>query len=233
MTQQPHRTSMPDAIRGERRDPVRGGGLPRRARGGTILGFLIGLIVGLTIAVVVALFVTRGATPFVNKVSRPADRLSEPKTAADAPDPNKPLYSKTRPAPQEGEAQAPEAPPEDRGGILERLFGKRAAEPATPTRPADKPVPTAGAKPAEARPADTERTSYLLQAGAFRGPDEAEAMRARLALVGFEAKVASAEVNGQTLYRVRVGPFGQLEDMNTARARLADNGIEASVVRLK
>jgi cell division protein FtsN len=56
-------------------------------------------------------------------------------------------------------------------------------------------------------------------------------MRGKLALLGFEAKVLGAEVNGQTLFRVRVGPYAQLDDMNKARARLAENGIEASVVR--
>ena len=56
-------------------------------------------------------------------------------------------------------------------------------------------------------------------------------MKARLALIGFEARVLDAQVNGQTLYRVRVGPYAQLDSMNRARARLAENGIEASVVR--
>jgi len=56
-------------------------------------------------------------------------------------------------------------------------------------------------------------------------------MKAKLALIGFEAKVLTAEVNGQTMYRVRIGPYAQLDSMNRARARLAENGIEASVVR--
>jgi cell division protein FtsN len=56
-------------------------------------------------------------------------------------------------------------------------------------------------------------------------------MKAKLALIGFEARIVSAEVNGVTFYRVRVGPYAQLDDMNRARSRLAENGIEASVVR--
>ncbi|MFP5405101.1 MAG: SPOR domain-containing protein, partial [Gammaproteobacteria bacterium] len=58
-----------------------------------------------------------------------------------------------------------------------------------------------------------------------------EGMKARLALLGFEARVMSAEVNGQTVYRVRIGPFADQEDANRARSRLADGGIEASVSR--
>ena len=83
--------------------------------------------------------------------------------------------------------------------------------------------------PTDARPDD--RASYLLQAGAFRASSDAEAMKAKLALIGFEARILTADVNGQAMYRVRIGPYAQLDAMNRARARLAENGIEASVVR--
>lgn len=180
---------------------------PRRMRGGTLLGFMIGLIVGLSIAVVVAIFVTRAPVPFVNKANRAPERAIEPKSQAEAPDPNAPLYSKSRPGP----------------------------EPATPAAPAGSP-PVAVAPPT-APPAAApdskgdDRATYLLQAGAFRSSSEAESMKAKLALIGFEARVLTADVNGQTMYRVRIGPYAQLDAMNRARARLAENGIEASVVR--
>ena len=179
----------------------------RRMRGGTLLGFMIGLIVGLSIAVVVAIFVTRAPVPFVNQANRAPERAIEPKSQAEAPDPNAPLYSKSRPGP----------------------------EPASPAAPAGSP-PVAVA-PSTAPPAATpdskgdDRTTYLLQAGAFRSSSEAESMKAKLALIGFEARVLTADVNGQTMYRVRIGPYAQLDAMNRARARLAENGIEASVVR--
>lgn len=212
---------------------------PRTVRGGTLLGFMIGLLAGMTIAVVVAVFITRSPVPFVNKTGRPAERLVEPNSAAEAPDPNAPLYSKNRPAmPAEGPLPASSEPL----SILERLFG-RSATPPEPARPAEPAVvqgappvsdtPAVGARPgAEARVPDAaDRSSYLLQAGAFRSQEDANGMRAKLALLGFEAKVLSAEVNGQSVYRVRVGPYAQLDDMNKARARLAENGVEVSVVR--
>jgi cell division protein FtsN len=98
-----------------------------------------------------------------------------------------------------------------------------AAEPrATDARPADG---KAGDAPRE------ERMAFLLQAGAFRTLDDAENMRGKLALLGYEARVVSADVNGQTLYRVRVGPYPKVDDVNQIRSRLAENGIEAAVVR--
>ncbi len=181
----------------------------RRMRGGTLLGFLVGLVFGLSLAVVVAIFVTRVPVPFVNKANRASDKVLEPKSQAEAPDPNAPLYSKSRPGP---EPVTPVAPP--------------AASVAPPTAPS-------GAAPSGVTPESRgdDRASYLLQAGAFRSSSDAEAMKARLALIGFEAKVLTAEVNGQTMYRVRIGPYAALDAMNRARARLAENGIEASVVR--
>ncbi|GAA4412756.1 SPOR domain-containing protein [Quisquiliibacterium transsilvanicum] len=215
---------------------------PRSAvRGGTVLGFMIGLVIGLAIAVVVALFVTRAPVPFVNKAGRAPDKVLQPRTPADAPDPNAPLYSKNLPSPppQPQETRGAPAPRDEGGGILERLFGRGAesepgdadagAAPVVASRPAAAPP----AEPKAARPtADAPTGSgYLLQAGAFRGRDDAEGMRAKLALLGLEGRVLDAEVNGQPMYRVRIGPFAQLDELNNARARLAENGIEASVVR--
>lgn len=211
---------------------------PRSAvRGGTVLGFMIGLVIGLAIAVVVALFVTRAPVPFVNKAGRAPDKVLEPRTPADAPDPNAPLYSKNLPPPPPQDARSAPAQREEGGGILERLFGRGAepqpgetgSAPIVASRPAvAPPAEVKGARPGADAPAPS---GYLLQAGAFRGRDEAEGMRARLALLGLEGRVLGTEVNGQPMYRVRIGPFAQLDDLNNARARLAENGIEASVVR--
>ena len=213
---------------------------PRSAvRGGTVLGFMIGLVIGLAIAVVVALFVTRAPVPFVNKAGRAPDKMLEPRTPADAPDPNAPLYSRNLPPPPSQEARSAPAPREEGGGILERLFGRGAEPEPEPSEAGSAPI--VASRPAASPPAEAKAqrpgadppsgSGYLLQAGAFRGRDDAEGMRAKLALLGLEGRVLDAEVNGQPMYRVRIGPFAQLDDLNNARARLAENGIEASVVR--
>ncbi len=193
-------------------------------RGGTIVGFLAGLIFGLMIAVFVAIFVTRAPVPFVNKVGKAADR-AEPRSAAEAPDPNKPLYSKTRPAPTVAEPAGPAAP----------AAGAPATPAASSASAAANATPPTGPAPAKVADADRkdDKLSYVLQAGAYRSQDDADGMKAKLALIGYEARVISAEVNGQTMYRVRVGPYAQLDDMNKVRAKLAESGIEASVVRQK
>jgi cell division protein FtsN len=189
----------------------------RRQSGGTLIGIAIGLLVGLLIAVAAAVFMTRSSVPFVNKVQRPADRVELPE--GEVPDPNRAQRGRQPDAaapPPAAVLPAPGAPP----GAADTPAA--AAPQASVAPPAD---------PGAAPPAAPDRPSYLLQAGAFKGQEDADSMRAKLALIGFEARIVSAEVNGTTFYRVRVGPYAQLEDMNRARSRLAENGIEASVVR--
>ena len=201
-------------------------------KGGTLVGLAIGLLVGLAIAVVVTLYMSRSPVPFVDKIKRPGDR-PEAATPADVPDPNRSMQ-KNRPASTEPPVAVtpPAAPGTDAPSTAPAAPGTAAST--TPGAPAAPGAPTA---PPAAPPAATEtpvdKTTYLLQAGAFKGQEDAEAMKVKLALVGFEARIVMAEVNGVTFYRVRVGPYGQLDDLNRARMRLAENGVEASVVRQK
>jgi cell division protein FtsN len=212
----------------------------RRGRqlGGTLFGLIVGLLVGLGIAVAVALFMSRSSMQFTDKTRRPADRTAEPVAKSDElPDPNR-SGQKGRPqtvdpvnAPPQQSVYPPQ--PELAPEPATTQDGAAPAAPgssATPTEPSATPAPAAPtAAPA---PTEPERpASYVLQAGAFKGQEDAESMKARLALIGVEARIITAEVNGVTFYRVRVGPYGQLEDMNRVRSRLADNGVEASVVR--
>jgi cell division protein FtsN len=93
-------------------------------------------------------------------------------------------------------------------------------------------APQSSAQPSGSTDAAPERaTSYLLQIGAFRSQEDAESTKGRLALVGLEASIVRAEVNGTTFWRVRVGPFKDLDETNRARTRLAENGFDSSVIR--
>jgi cell division protein FtsN len=217
---------MVDAIRVNAIRRTGGRRLSTGQKGGTLVGLAIGLLVGLAIAVVVTLYMSRSPVPFVDKIKRPGDR-PEAATPADVPDPNRSMQ-KNRPASTEPPVAVtpPAAPGTDAPSTAPAAPGTAASPmPAAPAAPA--------APPAAATEAPVDKTTYLLQAGAFKGQEDAEAMKVKLALVGFEARIVMAEVNGVTFYRVRVGPYGQLDDLNRARTRLAENGVEASVVRQK
>ena len=184
----------------------------QRQNGNTVIGFVSGLVAGLLIAVGVALYMTKAPVPFMNKVQRPSETAKAP-VAIDGrlPDPNTALYSK------------PVEPPKPDPNKANAKTDPKAAPP-----PPEQGPPTVDAPP----PADAA-SRYVLQAGAFRTPDDADAMRARLVLLGLDARVSPVDQNGTTWYRVRVGPYGQVDDINRIRRDLADNGIDAQVVKLK
>lgn len=177
-----------------------------RQSGSTLLGFILGLVIGLGVAVAVALYITNAPVPFVSKV-KPASESVTPDTAGD---PNKPLYG---PAPNAKGGTPAAAAPAD-----------AASDPK-----AAPPPPEKGAAPAVA----DDGSRFLLQAGAFRSHDEAEAMRARLALLGLDSRIFPLEQGGATLYRVRLGPYGNLEDINRIRKTMAENSIDVQLIRLK
>ena len=70
-----------------------------------------------------------------------------------------------------------------------------------------------------------------MQVGAFRSAAEAEAQRARLTLLGLEAKVSEREQSGRTVYRVRLGPYAQKAAAERVQTRLSEQQIEHTLVR--
>lgn len=104
-----------------------------------------------------------------------------------------------------------------------------AAQPAhsAATAPAQTPPP-----PAPPAPAQSE--SLLLQVAAFKKPEEADRMKAKLALLGVTADVQSVSINNEAaFYRVRVGPFNNAAKLKDVREKLKANGHDSVVVRLK
>ena len=206
--------------------------------GSTLYGALAGLLIGLVIAAVVAFYVTKAPMPFVDRATREPDRTQLP-DPRQAPDPNLGLYGRdgaagtppsgptaTAPAPLPGlQPNAPSAPPaksqpDELGALIATL------------PPGGAQAPAAASAPAPRAPAPAPATGkYFLQAGAYRVLEDAEALKARILLLGLPVAVQRAEVNGMQVNRVRVGPFARLDDMNRARSRLGENKIESAVVR--
>ena len=80
----------------------------------------------------------------------------------------------------------------------------------------------------------TETTeSYILQAGSFRNANEAEQLKARLAMMGSTATIQTVTVNGDTWHRVRIGPFRGARQADEMKRMLSDNNIETMVVEGK
>jgi cell division protein FtsN len=228
-----------------------------RQQGNTLTGMIIGLIVGLAIAVAVALAITKGATPFTDKAAKPG-KLAEP-TPGQASDPNKPLYGSRDAAreankhltdkpnpPEAAPAHAPardvdplaaviasmKEPAEAKPEIRKHVAPAVAVSAATPAAPAAEPARAPAAQQvAKAEAGGDDKVIYFLQAGAFREMSDAEATRAKLALLGFEAAISDRVSDAGTLHRVRIGPYSQVETMTRARAKLVDSGVDVAIVR--
>ncbi|MFC5742127.1 SPOR domain-containing protein [Dyella tabacisoli] len=90
-------------------------------------------------------------------------------------------------------------------------------------------ITAAPAAPVAAAPAGG--SGYLLQVGAFPSAADAESLKAKLALQGFVANVASVNVNGQSYNRVRLGPFRSATELEATKQRLSSAGISAIALK--
>ena len=103
----------------------------------------------------------------------------------------------------------------------------------TESRPSE-PRP-ADARPAESKPVAGKETALkeplYLQAGSFLSASDADNQKARLALLGAEARIQQVMLQDKVWYRVRLGPYHKMDEVNHMRADLAKQGIDANVVR--
>lgn len=99
-----------------------------------------------------------------------------------------------------------------------------------PTTPVQ-PTTTAPATAASATPASAGDARYILQAGSFSASGDAEALKARIALLGLTARVESGEAAGRTVYRVRMGPYGTATDLAEAKQKLGNGGLPALAIK--
>ena len=208
-------------------------------RGSVIVGIIIGVVLGLAAALAVAVYVTKVPVPFLNRgQSRTAEQdAAEVRKNRDW-DPNAPLYGKNpaKPVAPVPGVIAP-APP-----VATIPAPPSATAPATAAPAASVPRATTRAPAADplgelaaARTAGpgTDPFFYFVQAGAFRTPEDAEAQRAKLSLMGIEAKVTEREQSGRQVFRVRVGPFDKKEEADRQKERLESGGVETALVRVQ
>lgn len=107
--------------------------------------------------------------------------------------------------------------------------------PASTSTAAATPAPRAETAPSTpattAAPAAADNARYILQAGAFGASGDAEATKAKLAMMGLAARVESAQINGKTVYRVRMGPYGSASELSEAKQKLDGTGLQAMAIK--
>ena len=166
------------------------------------------LLTGLTMGLTVALLVYVNQPRVTPSEARPASNVS--------PDPA-PSAKEGKTAPKDADRRfdfytlLPE---------LEVVVPENQARPAAENRARELvPVQTAAQGP------------YMLQAGSFQRFEEADSLKATLALLGVEANIQTVTVDRNTWHRVRVGPYDNLAKLNRIRDRLARNQIDTMTLQ--
>jgi len=205
-------------------------------RGGTLLGLIIGALIGLAAALAVAVYITKVPVPFMNKgQSRSPDHDAAEAKKNQNWNPNAPLYGKNPAKPAAASGAVTDVTPQPPVAAQKPI-----ADPTKPAKPAADPIgdlakakmtaPAAATAPAAP---GADPFSYFVQVGAFRTPEDAEQQRAKISLMGLEAKVTEREQSGRTVFRVRLGPFDKKEDADKAKERLDGSGVETALVRVQ
>jgi cell division protein FtsN len=222
------------AISATRRAPAR---TPHSAFGGTLVGIFIGIVVGLGMAATVAYWLMKNnpalPMPSLSRDAREAPQDAAAKVAkADAEKPRFDFY-KILPGIEEPKVDpARRATAAGDRALVEQAKERAAAKPPTPVdaapaRVPDKVVPV-DAPPKLAKAADR----FWLQAGSFSSVPDAENLRARLALAGWEATVQEGALPDKSVrYRVRLGPYNDPDELGRMKSELARRGFDVAVIR--
>ena len=77
------------------------------------------------------------------------------------------------------------------------------------------------------------KDSYFLQVGAFKTEQEADNVKAKLALLGLEAIIQTAtSPDHGVVHRVRVGPFADPSQISKTRGDLVENGFKPDLIKV-
>lgn len=78
----------------------------------------------------------------------------------------------------------------------------------------------------------TEPGTYVLQAGSFSQFEDADRMKAQLALQGIPSRIQRVAIDDRTYHRVRIGPVSDMDELDDLRRRLREAEIEVLMIRV-
>jgi len=179
-------------------------------------GILLGMVMGLALAGVIAWFVLK-KNPVPTPPAKEIPQASQPASPAQKPVVAKPGTSGTA-----GTAE----------GKARFEFYKELTDKPETTPKKNERHETAMVKPLPPSKPAPSTSIYFLQEGAYTNVDDAEKVKAKLALLGMVANVQPANIPDKGVwYRVRLGPYKNSAEMNEALATLKLNGLNAAPIK--
>ena len=173
-------------------------------------GLLVGLLLGVGLSVALTMYIKGGDSPFANnKVVRPAlenlsEKLSKNKTSEETTSPSEESANNLK---------------------TDNKFDFYTILPETESTVTEKEI--------KENTLTIKKDNYFLQVGAFQNESDADNMKAKLALQGYEAVVQTASIPEKGVWhRVRVGPLSDIEQINKTRGDLTTNGFKTDLIKV-
>lgn len=178
-----------------------------------LTGLLVGLLLGVGLSVGLTMYIQGSDSPFSdNKVSRPNKEMLSEKPA-------KQKIATESALPTEGNPDA------DTEKKTDNQFDFYTILPETESTVTEKEV--------KDNALTVKKDSYFLQIGAFQNEADADNMKAKLALQGFEAVVQTASIPEKGVWhRVRVGPLSDIDQINKIRGDLTTGGFNTDLIKV-
>jgi len=182
-----------------------------KSRNSLFVGVFIGYALGLLTAIGTWMYINKGPSPFIS-ADKPADNVVLKNGAS---------------VPQQG------VPAPGSADRAKSANGKPRFEFYNILPNAEETITDQQLKQASQQPLPKDK--YFLQAGSFQNADDADNLKAKLAMLGVEATVQAVNVPEKkgVWHRVRVGPFSSIDDLNQVRASLQQNGVQSSPIKVQ
>ncbi len=74
---------------------------------------------------------------------------------------------------------------------------------------------------------------YVLQVGSFKSSEEADSLKAQLALMGVETNIETVKVNTINWHRVRIGPSKNINQLQSTQKRLRTKNMDSILLKVR
>jgi len=176
-------------------------------------GLLVGILLGVGLSVGLTMYINGTDSPFnEKKISQPnkdtlAEKLPKQKIATDNALPSE------------------ENPDDSAAKKTDNQFDFYTILPETESTVTEKEI--------KDKALTIKKDNYFLQVGAFQEEADADNMKAKLALQGFEAVVQTASIPEKGVWhRVRVGPLSDIDQINKIRSDLTTSGFNTDLIKV-
>ena len=171
-----------------------------------LLGLFIGYVLGLVSAIGVWMYIHQAPSPFIqNEKPEVSTKIKPSNNGKQISDSND---SQTEDTNEKPRFEFYKMLPGNEEPVTEKQFKKASKQPSL-------------------------KDKYYLQAGSFQDTEDAENLKAKIAMLGMEAYVQSADLSEKGMWhRVRVGPFTKIDAINKARSSLLQSGIKANLIKV-